>query len=306
MTSTAVNSDGRSNGLTAPNGEAQCALLAEAHRDPATVDYVEAHGTGTALGDPIEASALGAVFGAGRDPDRPLLIGSVKTNLGHLEAACGIAGLIKTVLALHHGEIPAQLHFTRPGPHADLDALGLRVVTCAEPWPRYSGTATAGVSAFGFGGTNAHVVLTEHRASARPQGPGERPALLLLDGPTGERVRSYAGELADWLHTAPRVRDSDLARTLAGRTGRGRHRAAVVTRTGPRPCTPCDVWPRADRPCTWSPARAHPTAPHPCGCSPATAPSGPAWDADSSPRNRCSPTPWSASNPCCAGTRASH
>nr|QIZ00089.1 acyltransferase domain-containing protein [Streptomyces sp. S1D4-11] len=230
ITSTAVNSDGRSNGLTAPNGEAQCALLAEAHRDPATVDYVEAHGTGTALGDPIEASALGAVFGAGRDPDRPLLIGSVKTNLGHLEAACGIAGLIKTVLALHHGEIPAQLHFTRPGPHADLDALGLRVVTCAEPWPRYSGTATAGVSAFGFGGTNAHVVLTEHRASARPQGPGERPALLLLDGPTGERVRSYAGELADWLHTAPRVRDSDLARTLAGRTGRGRHRAAVVTR----------------------------------------------------------------------------
>ncbi|WP_406335261.1 beta-ketoacyl synthase N-terminal-like domain-containing protein [Streptomyces sp. NBC_00203] len=227
---TAVNSDGRSNGLTAPNAEAQRALLAEAHTGPTTVDYVEAHGTGTALGDPIEAGALGAVLGSGRDLDQPLLIGSAKTNLGHLEAAAGIAGLIKTVLALQHGEIPPQLHFTRPGPHADLDGLGLRVVTAAEPWPRYSGTATAGVSAFGFGGTNAHVVLAEHRRSPRPWAPHEQPALLLLDGPTAERVRSYAGELADWLPGAARVPEADLARTLAGRTGRGRHRAAVVTR----------------------------------------------------------------------------
>ncbi|MEV2228544.1 beta-ketoacyl synthase N-terminal-like domain-containing protein [Streptomyces phaeochromogenes] len=229
---TAVNSDGRSNGLTAPNSEAQCALLAEAHTAPTTVDYVEAHGTGTALGDPIEASALGAVLGRDRPLDQPLLIGSAKTNLGHLEAAAGIAGLIKTVLALYHGEIPAHLHFTGPGPHADLDALGLRVVGSPEPWPRYSGTATAGVSAFGFGGTNAHVVLAEHRRAARPKGPAGRPALLLLDGPTKERVRGYAGELAAWLDTpdSRRVRDADLARTLAGRTGRGRHRAALVTR----------------------------------------------------------------------------
>ncbi|MEV0222842.1 beta-ketoacyl synthase N-terminal-like domain-containing protein [Streptomyces sp. NPDC050704] len=229
---TAVNSDGRSNGLTAPNAEAQRALLAEVHTTPPTVDYVEAHGTGTALGDPIEASALGAVLGRGRDLEQPLLIGSAKTNLGHLEAAAGIAGLIKTVLALHHGEIPGQLHFTRPGPHADLDALGLRVVTSPEPWPRYSGTATAGVSAFGFGGTNAHVVLAEHRPAGRADGHPDRPALLLLDGPTKERVRAYAGELADWLDSpgSRRVRDTDLARTLAGRTGRGRHRAALVTR----------------------------------------------------------------------------
>ncbi|MCX4238080.1 MULTISPECIES: beta-ketoacyl synthase N-terminal-like domain-containing protein [Streptomyces] len=237
---TAVNSDGRSNGLTAPNAEAQRALLTEAHTTPGTtaaasVDYVEAHGTGTALGDPIEASALGAVLGRDRAPDQPLLIGSAKTNLGHLEAAAGIAGLIKTVLALHHGEIPGQLHFTRPGPHADLDALGLRVVTSPEPWPRYSGTATAGVSAFGFGGTNAHAVLTEHHpARTRPtaSSTAERPALLLLDAPTTDRVRAYAGELAAWLETAGGrgVRDADLARTLAGRTGRGRHRAALVTR----------------------------------------------------------------------------
>ncbi|MFD5073936.1 beta-ketoacyl synthase N-terminal-like domain-containing protein [Streptomyces sp. NPDC058371] len=227
---TAVNSDGRSNGLTAPSAAAQRTLLAEVHPDPATVDYVEAHGTGTALGDPIEAGALGAVLGTGRALEQPLLIGSVKTNLGHLEAAAGIAGLIKTVLALHHGEIPPQLHYTGPGPHADLDALGLRVVTESEPWPRYSGTATAGVSAFGFGGTNAHVVLAEHRANRRTSPPGARPALLLLDGPTGERVRSYAGELAGRLAETPRVRDADLARTFAGRTGRGHHRAAVVTR----------------------------------------------------------------------------
>ncbi|WP_151475721.1 type I polyketide synthase [Streptomyces albicerus] len=229
---TAVNSDGRSNGLTAPNAEAQRALLAEAHADPATVDYVEAHGTGTALGDPIEADALGAVLGRDRSMEQPLLIGSAKTNLGHLEAAAGIAGLIKTVLALHHGEIPAHLHFTRQGPHADLDALGLRVVTSPEPWPRYSGTATAGVSAFGFGGTNAHVVLSEHRPVGRANSSCERPALLLLDGPTKERVRAYAGELAAWLDTpdSRRVRDCDLARTLAGRIGRGRHRAALVTR----------------------------------------------------------------------------
>ncbi|NGO06819.1 acyltransferase domain-containing protein [Streptomyces sp. HC44] len=229
---TAVNSDGRSNGLTAPNAEAQRALLAEAHDTPTAVDYVEAHGTGTALGDPIEASALGAVLGRARPMDQPLLIGSAKTNLGHLEAAAGIAGLIKTVLALHHGEIPGQLHFTRQGPHADLDALGLRVVTRPEPWPRYSGTATAGVSAFGFGGTNAHAVLAEHRPARRASGFPERPRLLLLDGPTRERVRSYAGELAAWLTTSDsrRVRDTDLARTLAGRLGRGRHRAALVTR----------------------------------------------------------------------------
>ncbi|KUJ41290.1 hypothetical protein ACZ90_68130 [Streptomyces albus subsp. albus] len=235
---TAVNSDGRSNGLTAPNAAAQRAVLEQAHRAPGTVDYVEAHGTGTPLGDPIEAGALGAVLGSGggRAADQPLLVGSVKTNLGHLEAAAGICGLIKTVLALHHGEIPGQLHYTGPGPHIDPEALGLRVVTSPEPWPRYSGTATAGVSAFGFGGTNAHAVLTEYRPAppALPArgAPPEQPCVLLLDGPTEERVRDYAGRLADWLGTpeARSVRPADLARTLAGRIGRGRHRTALVGR----------------------------------------------------------------------------
>ncbi|MEU6674699.1 beta-ketoacyl synthase N-terminal-like domain-containing protein [Streptomyces sp. NPDC046925] len=233
--STAVNSDGRSNGLTAPSAQAQRTLLEQSHAaGPTTVDYVESHGTGTALGDPIEASALSAALGPGRGraADQPLLIGSVKTNIGHLEAAAGIAGLIKTVLALHHDEIPPQLHFTAPGPHADLDALGLRVVTDPEPWPRYSGRARAGVSAFGFGGTNAHVALAEHRAPRAARRAGSAPAIALLDDVTEDRVRTYAGELAAWLgEPAGRfVRPADLARTLAGRAGRGRHRAAVVAR----------------------------------------------------------------------------
>ncbi|WP_439945516.1 beta-ketoacyl synthase N-terminal-like domain-containing protein [Streptomyces sp. BBFR109] len=229
-----VNQDGRSNGLTAPSAGAQRALLEAAHRAPADVDYVEAHGTGTPLGDPIEAGALGAVLGAGRSPDRPLLIGSVKTNLGHLEAAAGITGLIKTVLSLHHGRIPPHLHYTTPNPHIDPERLGLRVVTATEPWPRYSGAARAGVSAFGFSGTNAHVALREHRPATRPKPPrpADRPAVLLLDAPTEDRLRDQARELADWLAgpAARAVRPADLGRTLAGRTGRGRRRLAVVAR----------------------------------------------------------------------------
>jgi acyl transferase domain-containing protein/thioesterase domain-containing protein len=236
----AVNSDGRSNGLLAPSAEAQRDLLAELYSAPgsipaAEVDYVEAHGTGTVLGDPVEASALGAVLGRGREPDQPLLLGSVKTNLGHLEAAAGIAGLIKTVLALHHDQLPPHLHFATPNPHIDFDALRLRVVTDPEPWPRYSGTATAGVSAFGFGGTNAHILVQEYRTDAGPVDfdPCDPvPAVLPLDAPTPARLREDAADLASWLAAQPPYPVlTDVAHTLAGRTGRGRHRAAVVART---------------------------------------------------------------------------
>ncbi len=160
----AVNNDGPSNGLTAPNPEAQRKVLATACRsaaiDPASVDYVELHGTGTVLGDPVEAGALGSVYGAGRPPERPLLVGSVKTNLGHLEGAAGIAGLVKTLLALHHRALPPSLHFERPNPYIDFAASRLEVVTAHRPWPSTDGVMPrAGVSAFGFGGTNAHVVV---------------------------------------------------------------------------------------------------------------------------------------------------
>ena len=168
----AVNQDGRSNGLMAPNPLAQEAVLREAYRQaavsPGKVQYVEAHGTGTLLGDPIEAKALGAVLGVERPPERPCALGSVKTNVGHLEAAAGIAGLIKVALALRHREIPPSLHFEEPNPHIPFDELPLRVQTTLGPWPATPGPALAGVSSFGFGGTNAHVVLEE----APPATPG--------------------------------------------------------------------------------------------------------------------------------------
>ncbi|MGX1372401.1 phthiocerol/phenolphthiocerol synthesis type-I polyketide synthase A [Streptomyces canus] len=229
---TAVNSDGRSNGLLAPNPAAQQALLTTAYARaglaPAQVDYVEAHGTGTPLGDPIEAGALGAVLGAGRDPDQPLLLGSVKSNLGHLESAAGIAGLVKTVLALHHDVIPPTLHCA--GGSA-LDDERLRVVTEGEPWPRYAGTATAGVSGFGFGGTNAHAVLEEWRSAVLPARAADEPGARLhqLSDVDEERLRDTAARLADWLRTAA-AHPADVARTLAGRADRGGVRAAVVAR----------------------------------------------------------------------------
>lgn len=161
----AVNQDGRSNGLMAPNPLAQQAVLREAYRraavSPGDVQYVEAHGTGTFLGDPIEAKALGAVLALNRLPGRPCALGSVKTNIGHTEAAAGIAGLIKVTLALKHQEIPPSLHFQEPNPQIPFDQLPLQVQTTLSPWPVESGPALAGVSSFGFGGTNAHVVLEE-------------------------------------------------------------------------------------------------------------------------------------------------
>ncbi|MFJ9116719.1 beta-ketoacyl synthase N-terminal-like domain-containing protein [Streptomyces sp. NPDC102394] len=221
---TAVNSDGRSNGLLAPNPAAQQALLTTAYARagvrPAHVDHVEAHGTGTPLGDPIEAGALAAVLGADRDPDQPLLLGSVKGNLGHLESAAGIAGLVKTVLALHHDLVPPSLHC------ADGSALGgvpLRVVTEPEPWPRYGGTAVAGVSGFGFGGTNAHAVLEEWRPAPTPPARSRAALLHVLSDLDGERLRDTASRLAGWLRTpaGAGAHPADVARTLAGRTGRG-------------------------------------------------------------------------------------
>ncbi|WP_330292656.1 type I polyketide synthase [Streptomyces sp. NBC_00576] len=235
---TAVNSDGRSNGLLAPNPAAQKALLATAYARaglaPAHIDHVEAHGTGTPLGDPIEAGALGGVLGAGRDPDQPLLLGSVKGNLAHLESAAGIAGLVKTVLALHHDTVPPSLHCADG---SALDDVRLRVVTECEPWPRYGGTATAGVSGFGFGGTNAHAVLEEWRpADILPPPREEAPAtrLHLLSDVDTARLRDTATRLTDWLGTPEgnAAHPADVARTLAGRAGRGAVRAAVVAQDG--------------------------------------------------------------------------
>ncbi len=161
----AINQDGASGGLTVPNGVAQQRVIADALKradlEPSDVGYLEAHGTGTSLGDPIEAQAAGAVLGAGREPGQPLLMGSVKTNIGHLEAAAGIAGVIKVILSLENELLPQHLHFQNPSPHIPWDRLAVQVVKEATAWERNGRPRIAGISSFGFAGTNAHVILEE-------------------------------------------------------------------------------------------------------------------------------------------------
>ncbi len=161
----AINHDGRSNGLLAPNPDAQAEVLRKAYKDaginPRDVDYIEAHGTGTILGDPIEADALGRVVGRGRPVDKPALLGAVKSNVGHLESAAGAASLAKMALALANDKIPPSINYTGPNPYIDFDAVRLKVADTVTDWPRYSGHAITGVSGFGFGGANAHLVLRE-------------------------------------------------------------------------------------------------------------------------------------------------
>ncbi|MCU1503452.1 MAG: hypothetical protein JWM12_2806 [Ilumatobacteraceae bacterium] len=231
----AVNQDGASSGLTAPNGPAQesviRAALADAGVRSADVAYVEAHGTGTSLGDPIELQALGQVYGATRDADDPLLVGSMKTNVGHLEAAAGVAGLLKAVLVLQHGEIPASLHFETPSPHIAWDEIPIEVPTEHRPWPATSGRRFAGLSSFGFSGTNVHLVLEEAPGPAtvvEPPRIDDRPLQLV---PLSARADAPLRLLAD--RHAARLHDgasslADVAHTLA--TGRNHfaHRVAVV------------------------------------------------------------------------------
>jgi acyl transferase domain-containing protein/acyl carrier protein len=231
----AINQDGPSSGLTAPNGPAQEALIREALTRsglrPADVSYIEAHGTGTQLGDPLEVHALGAVFGD-RDRKRPLAIGSVKTNLGHLESAAGIAGVIKTVLSLQHRTIPAHLHFKTPSPHIHWDDYPLRVPTSAEAWDPIGGRRIAGVSAFGFSGTNAHVVLEEAPESAAASPAPGRPAYpLVVSAKDEQALVSLASRYAAALD---RCSQSDLATFChTANVGRPRfaHRATVVGST---------------------------------------------------------------------------
>jgi myxalamid-type polyketide synthase MxaE and MxaD len=207
----AVNHDGRTNGLTAPNRPAQEAVLEAAYRaarvDPATVGYVEAHGTGTAVGDPIEVAALATVLGRGRPADRPLTIGSAKSNLGHLEAAAGVAGLIKTALSLYHGQLPATVHYSAPNPMLGLDRIPVTVADRTRPWPPGCGVPLAGVSSFGFGGTNAHLVLSAPPAvrdagrlgAERVSGPASTPVLIPVTARSEDALRARA---AAWQQAA--------------------------------------------------------------------------------------------------------
>ncbi|HTU20951.1 MAG TPA: type I polyketide synthase [Gemmataceae bacterium] len=245
---TAVNQDGRTPGLTVPSEEAQTALLRQAYHNagvaPAEVQYIEAHGTGTLVGDPIEARALGSTLSAGRPAGRPCLVGSVKTNIGHLEAGSGIAGLIKTALALHHRRIPGNLHFHQPNPAIDFAQLRLRVPVHAEPWPASDTAATAGVNSFGYGGTNAHVVLQEApqptnprplfsrdpKGSAEPRAPLRVAAKLLpLSARSPQALRALANAWQSFVaDSPPDVALHDLAYNAAHRRSHHDHRLALV------------------------------------------------------------------------------
>ncbi|GAB4596611.1 type I polyketide synthase [Mycobacterium avium subsp. hominissuis] len=237
----AINQDGASGGLTVPNGVAQQRVIAEALQRagiaPGDVDYLEAHGTGTSLGDPIEVQAAGAVLGAGREASRPLLIGSVKTNIGHLEAAAGIAGVIKVILALEHGMLPQHLHFRDPSPHIPWDRLAVQVVKEATAWQRNGRPRVAGVSSFGFAGTNAHVILEEApdgtgRAAVPPAAvrpPGQRRFHVLpLSARTPAALVQIAGEYRDWLSAHPDTALADLCLTAGAGRAHFEHRAALV------------------------------------------------------------------------------
>ncbi len=215
----ALNHDGRSNGIMAPNGSAQEALLREAYRQagvaPQQVQYIEAHGTGTPVGDPIEVNALGAVLADGRADDDVCVLGSLKTNVGHAEAAAGIAGIIKVALMLQHRLIPPHLHFREPNPLIPFDEFPFEVPQTLRPWPQPAKPLIAGVSGFGFAGANAHVVLEEPppKAARRPKrsaGPG-RPCLLPLSAKTDEALQALASAYLDFFspdqETAPFLQD---------------------------------------------------------------------------------------------------
>jgi len=239
----ALNQDGHTNGISLPSPAAQARLVREACAnagiDPSRVSYVEAHGTGTAVGDPIEAHALGDALCATRPADAPLVIGSVKTNLGHLETASGVAGLVKVALMLKHGRIPPSLHFDTPNPNIDFAALKLRVAVTTEAFPNNNGVRIAGVNSFGFGGANAHIVLTESPVPAhvsRALTAGDRAWPLMLSARSEEALLAAAWRLAAWVDDHAKLNGEsptlpDLTYMLGARRNHHSHRLALTARS---------------------------------------------------------------------------
>ena len=233
---TAVNSDGRSNGMVAPNAKAQMACVraafAKAGIDPAATQYVEAHGTGTRQGDPIELRALGTVLGEGRPDGETCRVGSVKTNLGHSETAAGITGLIKAALCIAKRQLPPSLHCRTPNPAIDFAGLKLQVQQSLEPFPHPDRATVVGVSSFGFGGTNAHVVLADAPQQRAPMRFGARMPLqlLTLSARTPEALAQMARDLGELLQAQPTLKLADLAASAnVGRSG-FRQRAVLLVR----------------------------------------------------------------------------
>jgi acyl transferase domain-containing protein/acyl-CoA synthetase (AMP-forming)/AMP-acid ligase II/acyl carrier protein len=230
---TAVNQDGRTAGIAAPNASAQQAVMREALGKagiaPGEVTYLEAHGTGTSLGDPIELEAVKSVLGTFEAAAAPCLVGSVKANIGHSENASGMAGVAKVLASLQHNEIPPQIHFTKLNPRISLARTRISIPTTPQPWPR-APRRFAGISSFGFGGTNAHLVLEDAPAQSRPEGLPERPChILTLSARTDSALKNLAGRMARHLldHSADRL--SDICFTAnTGRSQFARRLALVV------------------------------------------------------------------------------
>ncbi|MGW5348840.1 type I polyketide synthase, partial [Streptomyces sp. NPDC004050] len=235
----AVNQDGRSQGLTAPNGPSQQRVVQDALRaaglTPADIDAIEAHGTGTTLGDPIEAGALAEVFGSDRDAKRPVYLGSSKSNIGHAQAAAGVVGVMKMVLALQNETLPKTLYADEPSPHIEWDGSGLQLLNEARPWERGAERARrAGVSSFGLSGTNAHVIVEEPPASSQAPTAAETPEAsavplpVVVSGRDEAALREQAGRWADWLETRPEGGLVDVAVTAARHRTHFESRASVV------------------------------------------------------------------------------
>jgi acyl transferase domain-containing protein/NADPH:quinone reductase-like Zn-dependent oxidoreductase/SAM-dependent methyltransferase/acyl carrier protein len=240
---TAVNQDGHTNGISLPSTEAQARLVQDACKDagvsPEQIGFVEAHGTGTAVGDPIEAHALAEALC--RDRTTPLPIGSVKTNVGHLETAAGVAGLVKAMLVLQHREIPGSVHFSSPSPHIDFDKLKLRVPTELEPFPETNGERLVGINSFGFGGANAHVILSEPPPAPHADHShlwDDRAWPVVLSARSEDALRGSALKLASWLTERVNLNgDSpvlpDLTYSLGHRRNHHAHRLTLVARSIP-------------------------------------------------------------------------
>ncbi|MFD3523970.1 SDR family NAD(P)-dependent oxidoreductase [Streptomyces sp. NPDC058653] len=233
---TAINQDGASNGMTAPNGPAQQRVirqaLANARIAADGVDLIEGHGTGTTLGDPIEAQALLAAYGQDRPEDRPLWLGSIKSNIGHTQAAAGVAGIIKVVQSIRHGVMPPTLHVDAPTPQVDWEAGDVRLLTEARRWPDQEHPRRAGVSSFGISGTNAHVIIEEAPAAeeeeAAPAATTGGPVLWTLSARTRQGLNAQAETLRAHLREHPDLTPADVGLSLAAGRAALEHRAAIV------------------------------------------------------------------------------